>query len=282
MRQYGFLSAVLLVALAGSAVADTAGYQTVVSQPDGSLIISTYSDSAVLLDSFPVPVGDPRQLFASPLVTNTVYLSSTSFSNALPATSTIIPENFNSPANLSYSEPLINSNCDGRLGDCSNPPPPFLPITASADGSSISGNVGDCSGVPRCLSPTGWEYGYIVDLHFPRPIVGLAVTAGLMPSVNLSTLFYDISLPTDDLFAFGIGGSPDFNGWVFPAGVSDVYLNYYGLPSNSHNGMFGPMPFTLSNFEIALGPVVPEPSTVFLSVTGLLAIGLIARRHARG
>jgi hypothetical protein len=130
------------------------------------------------------------------------------------------------------------------------------------------------------LSDTGWAYSYIVDLHFNKPIAGMAVTKGLMQRVNLSTLYYEISLPTDDLFVDGLGGSPGFNGWVFPSGVSDVYLDYYGVPSNSHNGMFGPVPFTLSNFEIALGPVAPEPSTMFLSIMGLLAtIGLITRRR---
>lgn len=169
MRQYGFLSTILLVALAGSAIADTAGYQTVVSQPDETIIVSTYSNSGALLHSFDLPPGEPWQSFVAPLVTNTVYLSSTAFNNALPSTSTIIPENFNSPTNLSISEPLTFSYCDGRYGDCSNPPPPFLPLTPSADGASISGNVGDCSGAPRCLSPTGWGYSYIVDFHFSKP-----------------------------------------------------------------------------------------------------------------
>jgi hypothetical protein len=219
--------------------------------------------------------------FASSFVNNTVYLDATSFGNSLPAQSTIIQENFNSPTNLSVSEPLTYSFCDPRYGygDCSNPPASFLFITTSTDGSSISGDVGDCSGVPRCLSNTGWAYGYIVDLHFNKPIAGLAVTNGLQ-DVNLSSLQDDISLPTDDLFGFGVAGSPNFNGWVFPGGVSDVYLDYYGIPSNLHHGMFGPMPFTLSNFEIALGPVAPEPSTVFLLMTGLLVmVGLIARRR---
>lgn len=107
----------------------------------------------------------------------------------------------------------------------------------------------------------------------------MAVTNGLTPSVNLSSDYYVITLPTDDLFGEGVGGSPGFNGWVFPNGVSDVYLDYYGIPSNSHNGLFGPLPFTLSNFEIALGPVAPEPSTVFLSIAGLAIVGLMVRRR---
>lgn len=279
MKQYGLSCGIVLIVMPVCAAAANVGYETVASQPDGTAIVNSYSDSGALLGSYTSQLPGN---FAAFLVTNTVYLDSTSLGNALPASSTLIQENFNSPTDLSVSEPLINSGCEPRYGDCSNPPSPFLPITTSGDGTSISGNVGDCSGVPRCLSNTGWGYAYIVDLHFNKSIVGLAVTNGLMQSVNLSTTYYEISLPTDDLFTEGFGGSPGFNGWVFPGGISDVYLDYYGIPSNSHNGMFGPMPFTLSNLEIAIGPVTPEPATVFLSITGLLGIvGLIARRRTR-
>lgn len=281
MKQYGLLWAALLAVMPLCATADSVGYEVVTPQPDGTVIAYFYSDSGVLVSSSQTSPGDPENSFAAPLVITTVYLDTKAFGNALPPASTIIPENFNSPTNLSVSEPLIFSVCDTRFGDCSNPPSLYLPIDTSADGSSISGNVGTCSGVPRCLSPTGWQYGYIVDLHFIKPVIGFAVADGLMAPVNLSTHFYDISLPTDDLFGYGFGGSPDFNGWVFPGGINDVYLDYYGLPGNAENGQFGPMPFTLSNFEIALGPVAPEPSSVLLAVTGLLAmIGLMARRRS--
>jgi len=278
MRQCGLIWTTLLVVIPGCSAAANVGYETVVSQQDGTVVVNSYSDSGALVDSFHTPEGDLGNAFAAPLVTNTVYLDSTSLGNALPARSTIIQENFNNPIDLTVTERLISSFCDPRYGDCSNPPSPFLSIMTSVDGSSISGDVGGCSGAPRCTSDTGWGYYYLVDLHFNKPIVGLTVTNGLMQGVNLSTLYYEISLPTDDLFRYGFGGSTNFNGWVFPDGVSDVYLNYYGLPSNGENGAFGLMPFTLSNLEIALG--APEPSTEFLSITGVFAmIGLIARRR---
>lgn len=280
MKRYALFCASLLAVMSGCAAAASIGYETFSLQPDGSVVTDRYSDSGALVGRSVAP-GFPWSFFAASLVTNTLYLDPTALGNALPATSALIQEDFNNPTNLSISEPLTYSACDPRYGNCSNPPASFLSVTASVDGTSISGNVGDCSGVPRCLSPTGWQYSYIVDLHFNRPIVGLAVTNGLMQGVNLSTLIDNISLPTDDLFGFGFGGSPDFNGWVFPNGVSDVYLDYYGIPSNSHNGMFGPMPFTLSNLEIAVGPLAPEPSTAFLAIAGLLGIiSLTLRRRA--
>lgn len=122
MGCYGLLCAALLAVMPRYAAADSWGYETIAAQPDGTAIINSYSDSGALAYNFQTSPGDPRNNFALPLITNTVYLDAISFGNALPATSTVIPENFNGPSDLSVSEPLLFSACDPTHGDCSNPP----------------------------------------------------------------------------------------------------------------------------------------------------------------
>lgn len=109
MKQFGWLCATLLAVMPHCAAGANIGYETVSAQPDGTAIVNSYSDSGALLGSRTSPVPGN---FAAPLVTNTVYLDATSLGDALPASSTLIQENFNTPADLSVSEPLTFSSCD--------------------------------------------------------------------------------------------------------------------------------------------------------------------------
>lgn len=104
-------------------------------------------------------------------VAQTDYVDQAAFSNAvsrlLPNGLSIVQENFNSPSYVTITNNLISYSCYPGT-TCSSPPPAMLPLTASADGSSLSGQTGLCE-FPNCNFGTnginGYQVWYEIDLH---------------------------------------------------------------------------------------------------------------------
>ena len=251
--------------------------------------VSSYDDNGALLSQR--LFGDSEFYdYTVTLTTNTIFVSSTALTNALSRTvpsATLITENFNAPIDLSYRDGLYSFGCaqpqfNNGKADCGPLPgspgstlPTSLPLTASANGTSLSGAVGDCSGYPRCIESTGWEPAYALEMHFSHPVYAIAADTLEGADFSANDFFQTLFNPAD--LDPNLGSGPR-QGWIFPEGISDITVNLTPSPSCPHCGLFGPEPFVLSNLEIAV--ITPEPRALVLVGSGLAALSLFSCRSS--
>ncbi len=164
-----------------------------------------------------------------------------------------------------------------------------LGVTFGSDNSGIwgglsKGNPGlwglEGTNGPQFLGNGGSNNGftYVTSIFFSTPVseVSFDVSRGFGSTLGqtvTASAYSDAALVSSTIFLLG-----DVNQWstfIFGFGGIDKLI----IKSSNVNSFF--TPYGIDNLQFVSGPTVPEPGSLLLLASGLVALALAARRQGR-